>query len=122
MQHRRAIRALDRYLTYFGAITVGNVPSDVLMSMFEEILEQTEQAAADGQPVCAVVGEDPVRFGETLLRSHVDAPWRDGEPNRPVSAIERRVHNDIERGIARERQRLVAAISRAEVVGRRTRS
>ena len=65
--YRTAIEALERYLTYFGAITKG----DVLMSMLEDLADLFEQSAANGTPVRAIVGDDPVEFAEEFLRNYV---------------------------------------------------
>ena len=97
--HRTTVEALERYLTYFGAITKGDVPMDVLMSMLEDLADLFEQAAADGTPIRAVVGEDPVEFAETFFRNYSDGQWISKERDRSVSAIEREIHKEIQRGI-----------------------
>lgn len=45
--YRTAIGALCRYLTYFGAISKG----DVLVSMLEDLADLFEQSAASGTPI-----------------------------------------------------------------------
>ncbi|MDE3722731.1 DUF1048 domain-containing protein [Nocardiopsis sp. N85] len=85
--YRTTAEALERYLMYFGSIVKG----DVLMSMLEELADLFEQAAADGTPIRAVVGEDPVEFAEMFLANYSDGQW-----------------------IKKERDRLVAAVARAE--------
>lgn len=110
--HREAVRAWERYLGYIGALTAGSLPSGVFLSMLEEFVESVERAAAARRPIRAVVGDDPVGAVEALLRSHTDAaPWRDGPLDPSVSAVERRVHDDIGRGLAKERRRLVEAVA-----------
>lgn len=64
--YRGAVEALERYLMHFGAVT----RSDVLMSMLEDLADLFEQSAADGTPVRAIVGEDPVDFAETFLLNY----------------------------------------------------
>jgi DNA-binding ferritin-like protein (Dps family) len=83
--YRTTVRALERYLTYSGAITRG----DVQMPMLEDLADLFEQAAAEGTPIRAVVGEDPVEFAETLLRNYPDGQWINTEAERLVNAIER---------------------------------
>ena len=39
-----------------------------LLSMFEDLADLFEQSAANGTPIRAIVGEDPVEFAETFLR------------------------------------------------------
>ena len=112
--YRTTVEALERYLTYFGAITKGDVPMDVVMSMLEDLADLFEQAAADGTPIRAVVGGDPVEFAETFFRNYSDGRWINNERERSGTAIEREFYKEIEREINKERERLVKAIERAE--------
>jgi DNA-binding ferritin-like protein (Dps family) len=120
--HRTTVEALARYVTYFGAITKGDVPVDVLMSMLEDLAGLFEQAAADGTPIRAVVGRAPVEFAETFFRNYSDGRWISKERDQSLSAIERGFYKEIERGISKERERLVKAIERAETEDGGTRS
>lgn len=83
--YREATDALERYLTYFGAITRG----DVLVKMLDDLVELFEQAAADATPVRAVVGDDPVEFAETFLQNYAEGQWINRERMRLTDAIER---------------------------------
>jgi DNA-binding ferritin-like protein (Dps family) len=83
--YRAAIEALERYLTYFGAITKG----DVLMSMLEDLADLFEQSAANGTPIRAIVGDDPVEFAETFLRNYAEGQWINKERARLTEAIDR---------------------------------
>lgn len=112
--HRRSVRALERYLAYFGSLTAGTLRPDTFLSMLEDLVDIVERAVAGRRSIRTVVGDDPVQFAEDFLRSHIPAPWRDGAPDPSSSAVERRVHDDLQRGFDRERQRLVAAIRRAD--------
>ncbi len=85
-RYRTAVEALERYLTYVGAMTKG----DVLMRMLEDLDDLFEQSAADGTPVRAIVGDDPVEFAEAFLLNYAGGQW-----------------------IAKERARLTEAITRA---------
>ena len=120
--HRTTVQALERYLTYFGAITKGDVPVDVLMSMLGDLADRFEQAAADSTPIRVVVGEDPVAFAEAFFRNYSDGRWINRERDRSVSAIEREVSKEIQRGFNKERGRLVKAVERAEAHDGATRS
>ncbi|MFD0203654.1 MULTISPECIES: DUF1048 domain-containing protein [Saccharothrix] len=84
--HRTAVEALERYLMYFG-------PSDgdSAATMYEDLADLFERAAADGTSIREIVGADPVEFVEAFLRNYSKGGW-----------------------ITRERERLVAAIERAE--------
>lgn len=83
--YRTAVEALDRYLMYFGAITKG----DVLVSMLNDLADLFEQAAADGTPIRAIVGNDPVEFVETFLQNYAEGRWINKERDRLVHAIDR---------------------------------
>jgi DNA-binding ferritin-like protein (Dps family) len=83
--YRTAIEALERYLTYFGAITRG----DTLMSMLEDLADLFEQSAANGTPVRAIVGDDPVEFAEEFCRNYAEGQWINKERARLTEAINR---------------------------------
>jgi DNA-binding ferritin-like protein (Dps family) len=118
---RTTVEALEGYLTYL-AITKGDVPMDVLMSMLGDLADLFEQAAADRTPIRVVVGEDPVAFAETFFGNYSDGQWINRERDRSVSAIEREISKEIERGFNNERGRLVKAVERAEAQEGATRS
>jgi DNA-binding ferritin-like protein (Dps family) len=82
--YRTAIEALERYLTYFGAITKG----ETLVKMLEDLADLFEQSAASGTPILEVVGEDPVEFAETFLRNYSEGQWINKERKRLTQAIE----------------------------------
>jgi DNA-binding ferritin-like protein (Dps family) len=112
--HRTASEALERYVTYFGMITKGDIPTDVLMSMLEDLADLFERAAAQEAPVRTVAGVDPVEFAETFFRNYSDGRWISKLRDPSLSSIEREFHQEVERGITKERARLVNAIERAE--------
>ena len=93
--YRTAVDALERYLTYFGAITEG----DTLMSMLEDLADLFEQSAADGTPIRAIVGDDPVEFAETFLRNYSEGQWINKERKRLTNAI------DASRATSRDEER-----------------
>jgi DNA-binding ferritin-like protein (Dps family) len=93
------------------------VPMDVGMSMLEDLAGRFELAAADGTPISAVVGVDPVEFAETHFGKYSDGRWISREREQSLSAIERGFYAEIERGIGKERGRLVSAIKRADAGG-----
>lgn len=88
--YRTTVEALDRYLMYRGSITKG----DILLSMLEDLADLFEQSAADGTPVRAVVGEDPVEFAEEFLRNYSEGQWINKERERLINAISRAVGNE----------------------------
>ncbi len=88
--YRTAIEALERYLTYFGAIVKG----DVLVSMLEDLADLFEQSAANGTPIRAVVGEDPVEFAEAFVQNYSEGQWINKERERLNIAIKRAAGED----------------------------
>ncbi len=82
--YRTAVEALERYLTYFGAIT----KSDTLMSMLDDLADLFEQAAADRTQIRAIVGDDPVEFAETFLANYSEGQWINKERKRLNDAID----------------------------------
>ncbi|MGW0040781.1 DUF1048 domain-containing protein [Rhodococcus sp. NPDC003348] len=84
-----AAKAIQRYLTYYGGVTDG----DTLLTMFGDSADLWERAAADGTPVRAIVGDDPVEFAETFAQAYTGKQWIDKERARLTKAID-----DIERG------------------------
>lgn len=83
--YRAAIEALDRYFMYFGGITKG----ETLVSMVEDLANLFEESAANGTPIRAIVGEDPVEFAETFLQNYEEGQWINKERRRLVDTIDR---------------------------------
>jgi DNA-binding ferritin-like protein (Dps family) len=82
--HRTAAKAMHRYFMYYGGITDG----DTLVTMFGDLADLWERAAADGTPVRAIVGDDPVEFAETFAQAYEGKRWIDTERARLTKAIE----------------------------------
>ncbi|GLF99589.1 DUF1048 domain-containing protein [Streptomyces yaizuensis] len=85
--HRTAVDAIERYL-----MLLTPKDQDSAESQFEDLAELFEQAAADGTPIRDIVGDDPVAFVETFAANYTDGGYVP----------------------ARERERLVKAVDRAE--------
>ncbi len=83
--YRTAIDAVERYLMYSG----GPDDADTAASMFEDLADLFEQAAADHTPIREIVGEDPVEFAETFVQSYSKPGWIAKERKRLADAIER---------------------------------
>jgi DNA-binding ferritin-like protein (Dps family) len=77
-------KALQRYFMYYGGVTDG----DTAVKMTGDFADLWERAAADGTPVRAIVGEDPVEFAETYAESYGGRRWIDKERARLVQAFE----------------------------------
>ncbi|MGW0174223.1 DUF1048 domain-containing protein [Rhodococcus sp. NPDC003322] len=78
-----AAKAIQRYLTYYGGVTDG----DTLVTMFGDSVDLWERAAADGTPVRAIVGDDPVEFAETFAQAYTGKQWIDKERARLTQTI-----------------------------------
>ena len=87
--YRSAVEALERYLMYFGSITRG----ETLVSMLEDLADLFEQSAANGTPIRAVVGKNPVEFAETFLQNYTEGQWINKERKRLIDAIDRIADN-----------------------------
>ncbi|MCV2393666.1 DUF1048 domain-containing protein [Actinotalea sp. M2MS4P-6] len=82
--YRTAVGAIERYLMYLGP-----TDGDSATTMFEDLADLFEQAAADGTSIRAVVGEDPVEFVEAFSRNYFAAGWVAREQKRLTDAIDR---------------------------------
>ncbi len=82
--YRTAVEGLERYLMYCG-LTDGESAA----SMFEDLADLFEQAAADGTPIRTIVGEDPLEFVEVFLQTYTKGGWVSREQRRLTAAIER---------------------------------
>lgn len=63
--YRTAVEGIERYLFYFGA-----VDGDNAASIFEDVADIFERAAADGTPIRDIVGDDPVAFVDALVDNY----------------------------------------------------
>ncbi|GAA2000841.1 DUF1048 domain-containing protein [Microbacterium ulmi] len=79
-----AAKAMHRYLMYYGGVTDG----DTLVTMFGDLADLWDRAAADGTPVREIVGDDPVEFAETFVQAYAGKQWIDKERARLNKAIE----------------------------------
>ena len=77
-------KALQRYFMYYGGITDG----ETLLKMWRDSADLWERAAADGTPVRAIVGENPVEFAETFAQAYTGKQWIDKERARLTKVIE----------------------------------
>lgn len=86
--YRSAVDAIERYLMHFGPME-----GDSAASLFDDVADLFEQAAADGTPIREIVGEDPVEFVEALVRNYTKGGYVDRERERLVNAIDRAARN-----------------------------
>ncbi|WP_410670607.1 DUF1048 domain-containing protein [Amycolatopsis sp. cmx-4-68] len=83
--YRTAVEGIERYLMHFGFLDGGNAAS-----LYEDVADLFERAAADRTPIRQIVGTDPVEFVDELIRNYAKGGY-----------------------VARERQRLITAIDAA---------
>ena len=77
-------KALERYFMYYGGVTDG----ETAVKMLGDFADLWERAAADGTPVRAIVGDDPVEFADTFAQAYTGKRWIDKERARLTKAIE----------------------------------
>jgi DNA-binding ferritin-like protein (Dps family) len=82
--HRSVAKALQRYFMY----NAGVVDGETVLTMFDDFADLWERAAADGTPVRAIVGEDPVEFADSFAEAYTGKRWIDKERARLVQAVE----------------------------------
>jgi DNA-binding ferritin-like protein (Dps family) len=66
----------------------GPMDGDSAASVFEDVADLFERAAADETPIREIVGEDPVEFVDALVRNYSKGGYVDRERERLVNAIE----------------------------------
>jgi DNA-binding ferritin-like protein (Dps family) len=74
--YRTAVQAVERYLMHFGP-TDGNTAA----SVFEDLADLFERAAADGTPIREIVGDDPSTSSRRLCRTTRRAGMSPGSGN-----------------------------------------
>jgi DNA-binding ferritin-like protein (Dps family) len=87
--YRTAVDAIERYLMHFGSMD-----GDSAASLFEDVADLFERAAADGTPIREIVGEDPVEFVDALIRNYSEGGYVTRERERLISAIDRAAGED----------------------------
>ena len=87
--YRTAVDAIERYLMHFGPMD-----GDSAASLFEDVADLFEQAAADGTAIREIVGDDPVEFVDELIRNYSKGGYVARERERLISAIDRAAGED----------------------------
>jgi DNA-binding ferritin-like protein (Dps family) len=87
--YRTTVEAIERYLMHFGAMDAGSAES-----LFEDVADLFERAAADRTPIREIVGDDPVEFVEALIANYDKGGYVTRERNRLSRAIERAAGED----------------------------
>jgi DNA-binding ferritin-like protein (Dps family) len=79
-----AAKAMHRYLLHSGSVTDG----DSLVTMFTDLADLWERAAADATLLRDIVGDDPVAFAEDFAQAYTGKQWIDKERARLTQAID----------------------------------
>jgi DNA-binding ferritin-like protein (Dps family) len=82
-------KALHRYFMYAGGVVIDG---ETTLKMMGDFVDLWERAAADGTPVRAIVGEDPVEFADSFVQAYVGKRWTDKEKARLIRAVEEAEH------------------------------
>lgn len=82
-EYRTAVEAIERYLMYFGVLD-----ADSAASLFEDVADLFEQAAADGTMIREIVGDDPVEFVDALVRNYAKGGFIEREQKRLIAGIQ----------------------------------
>jgi len=90
--YRAVAKAFERYFMVYGGIVDG----ETTLTMLSDFADLWERAAADGTPVRAIVGDDPVEFAEAFAQAYTGKRWIDKERARLSGVIE-----DAEQGEAK---------------------
>ena len=77
-------KAFQRYFMYYGIVSDG----DTLITMLSDFADLWEGAVADGTPIRAIVGDDPVEFAEAFTQAYTGKQWIDKERARLTKAID----------------------------------
>ncbi|MDN4596172.1 DUF1048 domain-containing protein [Leifsonia virtsii] len=83
--YRDTAKAIHRYLLIQGGIVDG----DTLTTMFGDFVDLWERAAADGTPIRDIVGDDPVGFADEFAAAYGGKRWVDKERERLTAAVEK---------------------------------
>ena len=90
-----AAKALQRYFMYYAGVTEG----ETALTMFDDLADLWERAAADGTPVRAIVGDDPVEFAESFAQAYSGKQWIDKERERLTKTIDSLAGDDNGNGV-----------------------
>ena len=85
--YRTAVDAIEHYLMHFVPID-----SDIAATEFNDLADLFERAAADGTPIRAIVGDNPVEFVEAFAQNYTKGIFvTDRARERLNAAIDRAV-------------------------------
>jgi len=81
--YRATAKAYQRYFMYYGGVVDGTS----LITMWGDFADLWDRAVADGTSVRAIVGDDPVEFGESFVQAYSGRQWIDKERARLTTSV-----------------------------------
>jgi DNA-binding ferritin-like protein (Dps family) len=87
-QYKARVKQLPPNLMHFGSLD-----SDNAASLFEDVADLFERAAADGTPIRQIAGNDPVEFVDELIRNYAKSGYVARERQRLINAIDQAAGN-----------------------------
>jgi len=68
--YRSALAAFEHYFMYFAPDK-----GSELLAMLEDLADLFDESVANGTPIRAIVGDDPVEFAEAFRRNYPQGQW-----------------------------------------------
>jgi DNA-binding ferritin-like protein (Dps family) len=87
--YMEAVAGVERYVMHFGGIN----DAVQAQSLFNDVIDIFERAAADNTPIRDVVGEDPVEFADALIRNYQQTGYVAKEQGRLRDSITKAVED-----------------------------
>ena len=87
LPYMEAVAGVERYVMHFGGIS----DAAQAQSLFNDVIDIFERAAADNTPIRDVVGDDPVEFADALIRNYQQTGYVAKEQGKLRDAIARAV-------------------------------
>ena len=85
--YMEALAGVERYVMHFGGIS----DAGQAQSLFNDVIDIFERAAADNTPIRDIVGEDPVEFADALIRNYQQTGYVAKEQGRLRDSITKAV-------------------------------
>lgn len=83
LPYMEAVVGVERYVMHFGGIS----DAEQAQSLFNDVIDIFERAAADNTPIRDVVGDDPVEFADALIRNYQQTGYVAREQERLRNSI-----------------------------------
>lgn len=90
--YARAAAGLQRYLMNQSGIT----EAETMISMYSDLADLLEGAAANGTALSELLGEDPAEFADDFAQAYGGKRWTDKERTRLAETISQAEHDSKE--------------------------